>query len=499
VRACRDLGMHTLMCGDGGNDVGALKTADVGISLLSGFGNVNADLEETGKEKKSAAEAEKQLEEQAKAEQEKRAANAKLQAAEFKAKRAELMSKQKQWLEEEIRARAERGETGFSAQMAATMATSTRLRQELAKEQQALSQKYGIAAASAQQLDLMDGEAGELPMVKLGDASIAAPFTSKLPSIRSCVDIIRQGHCTLVSTVQQQQILMLHCLISAYSLSVLSLEGSRSSESQMIASGLLLSVASIAFSFARPLDRLSSVLPLGSIFHPALILSVLGQLAIHAACMYSALSMAKAHMGEHAIKEVIAFQKKADKDAEAGVEEASSAHKPNLLNTMVFLVETSQQVAVMLVNYKGRPWMKGATENPGLLYSLAACVAGVVIAAWEVVPQLNDQLGLVALPDDETRYKLLLTIATTLVGSFVWDRLCVAVFAPRVFASQVDEIRSLSISDFWGPNSSKHVGMAVAALAWLYFTEGNMIMLAGGYWLYRKSKAAPPAQPPATR
>lgn len=76
--------------------------------------------------------------------------------------------------------------------MAATMATSTRLRQELAKEQQALSQKYGIAAASAQQLDLMDGEAGELPMVKLGDASIAAPFTSKLPSIRSCVDIIRQ-------------------------------------------------------------------------------------------------------------------------------------------------------------------------------------------------------------------------------------------------------------------------------------------------------------------
>ena len=22
----------------------------------------------------------------------------------------------------------------------------------------------------------------------------------------------------------------------------------------------------------------------------------------------------------------------------------------------------------MLVNYKGRPWMKGATENPGLLY-----------------------------------------------------------------------------------------------------------------------------------
>ena len=79
--------------------------------------------------------------------------------------------------------------------------------------------------------------------------------------------------------------------------------------------------------------------------------------------MIYATKLAKAHMGDEAIAAAVAFVK-ADKLAEAGDEEAASSHKPNLLNTMVFLVETAQQVAVMLVNYKGRPWMKGVTENP---------------------------------------------------------------------------------------------------------------------------------------
>ena len=76
-------------------------------------------------------------------------------------------------------------------------------------------------------------------------------------------------------------------------------------------------------------------------------------------------------MATHTTEQVLKLQRQADKLYELGEEEAASkTHKPNMLNTVIWLVETAQQVSVMLVNYKGRPWMKGATENPGLLYPL---------------------------------------------------------------------------------------------------------------------------------
>merc|ERR1712232_1068955 len=226
----------------------------------------------------------------------------------------------------------------------------------------------GSAASMAAALEEMD--TGDVPAVKLGDASIAAPFTSKMPSIRNCVDIVRQGRCTLVSSIQMYQILALQSLISSYSLSVLYLDGVKYADSQMAALGLLGSVSFMSVSRSKPLERLSRVRPLASIFHPALFLSLLGQFAIHLLTMIVAVQKAKEYMPDEAV----------DLDGQ---------FKPGMLNTVVFLVNSVQQVTVFVVNLQGRPFMTGLSENRPLLWSLLATFVLTFMFASETLPGLN--------------------------------------------------------------------------------------------------------------
>lgn len=284
------------------------------------------------------------------------------------------------------------------------------------------NKKQGALAASAARMAAMmdEVEDAEMPLVKIGDASVAAPFTSKMPSIRGTADIIRQGRCTLVTTIQMYQILALNCLINAYSLSVLHLDGVKYGDRQMTALGMLMSVSFMTISRSKPMQQLSSVRPLTSIFHPALFLSLLGQFALHLLCMYTCVQLAKSHMDPE------------DKQP------IGSKFAPSLLNSVVFLVTAVQQVSVFVVNMKGPPFMSGLTDNSPLLYSLASVFVLTFVSATEILPQLNTFLQLVSFPDPQMKTIVLTCLVFDVVGSFLWDRIMLGIFAYPVLRASFE-------------------------------------------------------------
>lgn len=254
IECLHSVGSLCLMCGDGANDVGALKQADVGVALLSGFGDINVDKSDEAEAKKEEIKDKKEpavtaimsqetlnqlrampvalikmkirsigvdpdkypdliekedliqlyqikaREVAIKRHDQKNALDKKkMSAAELREqKKKEAAEKQERLMRRVAELEAQ------GVQWASFKAMKEILNEDLeeAKRKKAAMSGNVEASAGALAAQLEDMDTGELPMVKLGDASIAAPFTSKMPSIRSCVDIVRQGRCTLVSSIQ---------------------------------------------------------------------------------------------------------------------------------------------------------------------------------------------------------------------------------------------------------------------------------------------------------
>lgn len=175
--------------------------------------------------------------------------------------------------------------------------------------------------------------------------------------------------------------------------------------------GMLGTVSFLSVSRSKPLDKLSKVQPLSSIFHPASFFSLLGQFAIHLVTMVVAVMSAKSHLPS---------DYKAELDGQ---------FSPGILNTVVFLVSSVQQVTVFFVNIQGRPFMTGISENRPLLWSLAGTFILVFMFASESVPKMNRYFQLVPFPDDAFRNFILTILVMDLVGTFLFDRLMKFIFA----------------------------------------------------------------------
>ncbi|KAK5582100.1 hypothetical protein RB653_003683 [Dictyostelium firmibasis] len=245
----------------------------------------------------------------------------------------------------------------------------------------------------------------EIQMVKLGDASIAAPFTSKSSAVKPITHIIRQGRCTLVTTFQMYKILALNSLITAYGLSVLYLDGVKLGDTQATISGMLIAVCFLFISTSKPLMKLANKRPNPNLFSAYMMCSILLQFALHLICIIFIVHQSQLRIGTN----------RPDPD---------SPFAPNLLNSAVFLMSNAMQVATFAVNYKGHPFMQSLSENKPLLYALSFVWGLGLLLATEIIPPLNSMLELVEFPDSTFRFYMVGAIILDLVGAWFIEKLC---------------------------------------------------------------------------
>jgi manganese-transporting P-type ATPase len=106
--------------------------------------------------------------------------------------------------------------------------------------------------------------------------------------------------------------------------------------------------------------------------------------------------------------------KKSDVDLEGEFE-------PSLLNSAIYLLQLIQQISTFAINYQGRPFREGISENKGMYWGLIGCSFVAFSCSTEFIPELNEKLRLVKFTD-EFKSTMTIVMALDYVGCYIIEK-----------------------------------------------------------------------------
>merc|ERR1719162_2439919 len=107
---------------------------------------------------------------------------------------------------------------------------------------------------------------GQVQVVRLGDASIASPFTYKGESVKCSVQILRCGRATLSTVLMMYKIMGLNSVMSAFAMSALTLDGVKLGDGQTAVESLFTSMCFFLVSRSSPAKLIAKQQPNSSVF-----------------------------------------------------------------------------------------------------------------------------------------------------------------------------------------------------------------------------------------
>lgn len=115
------------------------------------------------------------------------------------------------------------------------------------------------------------------------EASIAAPFTSKIPNISPMITLLKEGRCSLVTSFQVFKYMVLYSMIQFTTVLILYQFLSDLSPYEYLYQDLFIVIpVSFSMSLTGAYHKLHRSLPIGKLFSIPVLISVIGQTAIQA-------------------------------------------------------------------------------------------------------------------------------------------------------------------------------------------------------------------------